>query len=209
MLLYVYVCLSVYVCVCLCFCVSYTCTTQVFSDWVTQTVRLRRGASYVELDWAVGPIPVRAVERGSSSGPATRASSAQASSAQASAGEASAGEASARHASAASAEGTGLGAAGKEVVSRFSAPSLTSQGVYYTDSNGREFQRRVRDERPTWDLQVTQPVAGNYYPVTAAAFVRDEKGGDDGLQVRLKAVLCGSYPGFWKELLECAQLFRR
>ncbi|CAN0287731.1 unnamed protein product, partial [Ectocarpus fasciculatus] len=68
---------------------------------------------------------------------------------------------------------------GKEVISRFWAPSLASKGTFYTDSNGREFQRRVRNERPTWDLDVTQPVAGNYYPATAAVFLRDEGEGDD------------------------------
>ncbi|CAN0314349.1 unnamed protein product, partial [Ectocarpus sp. 8 AP-2014] len=90
---------------------------QVFSDWVTQTIRLRRGQAYAE-----------------------------------------------------------------EVISRFWAPSLASKGTFYTDSNGREFQRRVRNERPTWDLDVTQPVAGNYYPATAAVFLRDEdeEGDDEG-----------------------------
>lgn len=119
---------------------------QVFSDWVTQTIRLRRGATHAELEWSVGPIPVGRSSDGNGG---------------------------------AAAEGL----AGKEVISRFSAPSLTSDGVFHTDANGREFQRRVRNERPTWDLDVTQPVAGNYYPVTAAAFVRDEGGGDDGIQV--------------------------
>ncbi|CAN0078829.1 unnamed protein product, partial [Ectocarpus sp. 4 AP-2014] len=31
---------------------------QVFSDWVTQTIRLRHGQAYAEVDWAVGPVPV-------------------------------------------------------------------------------------------------------------------------------------------------------
>lgn len=79
------------------------------------------------------------------------------------------------------------GDAGKEVISRFSAPSIASKGTFHTDANGREFQKRVRDYRPTWDLNVTQPVSGNYYPVTAAAFLRDEGGGDSdtygGMQV--------------------------
>ncbi len=88
------------------------------------------------------------------------------------------------------------GAAGKEVVSRFSAPSLSSRSTFYTDANGREFQARVRDNRPTWDLNVTQPVAGNFYPVTAAAFVKDEGSGggddgDDGVQVRGGGQGCG------------------
>ena len=41
-------------------------------------------------------------------------------------------------------------------------------GTFYTDSNGREMLKRVRDKRPTWDLQVQEPIAGNYYPLTAA-----------------------------------------
>ena len=79
--------------------------------------------------------------------------------------------------------GGGEGKAGKEVISRFRAPALASEGVFYSDANGREFQRRVRNRRTTWDLNVTQPVAGNYFPVTAAAFLRDEGSGDDGMQV--------------------------
>lgn len=47
-----------------------------------------------------------------------------------------------------------------------------SQGLagatFYTDSNGREMLKRVRDKRPTWNLQVQEPIAGNYYPLTAA-----------------------------------------
>ena len=54
--------------------------------------------------------------------------------------------------------------AGKEVVLRY-ASDLSSGDEVYTDANGREMQRRVRDSRPTWDLNVTEPTAGNYYPV--------------------------------------------
>ena len=120
---------------------------------MNQTIRLRRGAAYAELDWSVGPIPV---DSSFSSGDGDSGSGGG---------------------------GGGPGAAGKEVISRFRAPALASEGVFYTDANGREFQRRVRNGRPTWDLNVTQPVAGNYFPVTAAAFLRDEGSGDDGMQV--------------------------
>ena len=34
-------------------------------------------------------------------------------------------------------------------------------------------QLRVRNYRPTWTLQVNEPVAGNYYPVNTAVFIRD------------------------------------
>ena len=61
---------------------------------------------------------------------------------------------------------------GKEVVSRF-ASGLASGAELYTDSNGREMQRRQRDHRPSWQLNQTEPVAGNYFPVNTAAFVRD------------------------------------
>ena len=62
---------------------------------------------------------------------------------------------------------------GKEVILRLNS-SLASQGVWFTDSNGREFQQRVRNQRPTWKWDPTQPVAGNYYPVNAAAWLTDD-----------------------------------
>jgi hypothetical protein len=34
--------------------------------------------------------------------------------------------------------------------------------------------RRQFNYRPTWDLRVYEPIAGNYYPVSAAMYVRDE-----------------------------------
>jgi Glycosyl hydrolases family 38 C-terminal domain/Glycosyl hydrolases family 38 C-terminal beta sandwich domain len=61
---------------------------------------------------------------------------------------------------------------GKEIVTRFSTP-IDSAGVCYTDSNGREFQMRKRNYRPTWNLEVFEPIAGNYYPVNAAIYIED------------------------------------
>ena len=40
---------------------------------------------------------------------------------------------------------------GKEVISSFST-DIQSDGKLYTDSNGREFQERKRNFRPTWEL---------------------------------------------------------
>ena len=51
---------------------------------------------------------------------------------------------------------------------------LLSGRELFTDANGREMQRRLRNERPTWQLNVTEPIAGNYYPLTAAAYLRDQ-----------------------------------
>jgi Glycosyl hydrolases family 38 C-terminal domain/Glycosyl hydrolases family 38 C-terminal beta sandwich domain len=62
---------------------------------------------------------------------------------------------------------------GKEVVTRFVTPMKTDS-IFYTDSNGREFQKRQRNFRPTWALHMFEPVAGNYYPVNAAMFMADQ-----------------------------------
>ncbi|XP_078091137.1 lysosomal alpha-mannosidase isoform X2 [Mustelus asterias] len=63
---------------------------------------------------------------------------------------------------------------GKEVISRFDTP-LKTDGIFYTDSNGREILRRRRDYRPTWKLNQTEPVAGNYYPVNTRIYMKDGK----------------------------------
>lgn len=62
---------------------------------------------------------------------------------------------------------------GKEVVIRFQS-DLKSNSLFYTDSNGREMLTRKRDFRPTWPLEQTEPVAGNYYPVNSRIIIRDE-----------------------------------
>jgi lysosomal alpha-mannosidase len=61
---------------------------------------------------------------------------------------------------------------GKEVVSRFST-DLQTDGLFYTDSNGRELLERKRNYRPTWELDLSEPESGNYYPVTSRILIRD------------------------------------
>ncbi|CAA3008839.1 probable alpha-mannosidase At5g13980 isoform X1 [Olea europaea subsp. europaea] len=60
----------------------------------------------------------------------------------------------------------------KEVVSQIST-TLQNNKTFYTDSNGRDFLERIRDYRADWDLQVNQPVAGNYYPINLGIFMKD------------------------------------
>ncbi|XP_036045066.1 lysosomal alpha-mannosidase-like [Onychomys torridus] len=96
---------------------------QNFSAWCSQVVRLYPGQRHLELEWTVGPIPVR-------------------------------------------------DNSGKEVISRFKTPMKTN-GEFYTDSNGREILKRRRDHRPTWRLNQTEPVAGNYYPVNTRIYISD------------------------------------
>ncbi|KAL2520356.1 Glycosyl hydrolase family 38 protein [Forsythia ovata] len=63
---------------------------------------------------------------------------------------------------------------GKEVITRLTANMATDK-VFFTDSNARDFLKRVRDYRPGWPLKVTQPVAGNYYPINLGIFMEDKK----------------------------------
>lgn len=62
---------------------------------------------------------------------------------------------------------------GKEVVIKFDS-ELSSNSLFYTDSNGREILKRKRNYRPTWSLNQTEKISGNYYPVNSRIFIRDE-----------------------------------
>lgn len=62
---------------------------------------------------------------------------------------------------------------GREIVTRFDT-DIASNGIFYTDSNGREMLRRQRDHRDTWNLTLLEKVAGNYYPVTAKIAIEDD-----------------------------------
>ncbi|KAL1529061.1 hypothetical protein AB1Y20_000024 [Prymnesium parvum] len=64
---------------------------------------------------------------------------------------------------------------GKEVIVKYSS-GLKSQGVWYTDSNGKEMLRRVYNKRgPSYPspYNISEPVAGNYYPVNALMALDD------------------------------------
>ena len=63
-------------------------------------------------------------------------------------------------------------AQGKEVITRFTT-DIGNNATWYTDANGREFQRRVRNYRQTYPWEPTEPVAGNYFPVTSAVWMAD------------------------------------
>ena len=63
---------------------------------------------------------------------------------------------------------------GKELVIQY-ATGLASDATWFSDSNGREMVRRVRNYRPTWNFTVTEEISGNYVPMTAAAYLGDGK----------------------------------
>ena len=56
---------------------------------------------------------------------------------------------------------------GHEVTVNFHAPLIANNGVFYTDSNGLEMQRRELNFRPTWDLTLAKSmnITANYYPI--------------------------------------------
>lgn len=62
---------------------------------------------------------------------------------------------------------------GKEIVSRFETTMQTNE-IFSTDSNGREMLQRKRNVRETWEIELEEPVAGNYYPITTKIAIEDE-----------------------------------
>jgi len=68
---------------------------------------------------------------------------------------------------------------GKEVVSRYTTSIQNTDGKFFTDSNGREFVPRRRNDLGVLGyesgLTLTEPVAQNYFPVNTAIFLEDEK----------------------------------
>ncbi|KAH1115016.1 hypothetical protein J1N35_008394 [Gossypium stocksii] len=62
---------------------------------------------------------------------------------------------------------------GKEVVTKILTHMKTSK-TFYTDSSGRDFLERIQNYRKDWNLDVNQPVAGNYYPINLGMYVKDD-----------------------------------
>lgn len=50
---------------------------------------------------------------------------------------------------------------------------MTTSGTFYTDSNGREIIKRVRNYRPTYEVILNETVSGNYYPVVTRISLND------------------------------------
>uniref|UniRef100_A0A1A9ZH71 Alpha-mannosidase n=1 Tax=Glossina pallidipes TaxID=7398 RepID=A0A1A9ZH71_GLOPL len=63
---------------------------------------------------------------------------------------------------------------GKEIITRFDT-DIKSEGMFFTDSNGREMIKRLRNHRDTWNLEILEPAAGNYYPITTKIALEDDR----------------------------------
>lgn len=143
--------------------------------------RLYQGQPQVELEWTVGPIPF---EDGLGREVVLVVSEPVAA---------------IRLCQATAALGKALSLTNAVVPMQFDS-DVESGSEFWTDANGREMVKRIRqapgnqclllagsdvstevagvhccrDFRPTWQLNVTEPVAGNYYPVTAAMYIQDD-----------------------------------
>jgi alpha-mannosidase len=125
------------------------------SPYTSHTVRLTRGERFVEVEYTAGPIPMH----DASSHPHDPL------------------EAARSHPLGASS--TSATPVGKELVLRYTT-CIGSAGVFYTDSNGLEMQRRERNARPAGHAQggswKDEPVTSNYYPVNSVIALEGVEG---------------------------------
>ncbi|XP_045508879.1 lysosomal alpha-mannosidase-like [Colias croceus] len=63
---------------------------------------------------------------------------------------------------------------GKEVFIRYTT-DLENGGVFYTDANGRQTVKRIRNRRAAYQPYNLNKVAGNFYPVTSKIYIEDTK----------------------------------
>ncbi|XP_028968293.1 lysosomal alpha-mannosidase-like [Galendromus occidentalis] len=61
---------------------------------------------------------------------------------------------------------------GKEFVMTIRT-DVVSNVTFFTDSNGRDVIERVRDFRENWNSKLSEPVSGNYYPITSRININD------------------------------------
>lgn len=66
---------------------------------------------------------------------------------------------------------------GKEVVQIITHSKIKNNKTWYTDSNGLDFQKRVWNFQPTYQMDPDQNdiIPSNYYPVNAAIYIQDDK----------------------------------
>lgn len=62
---------------------------------------------------------------------------------------------------------------GTEYVLRFQT-DLETNGEFFTDSNGRQILKRIRNHRPQWNLTLEEPIPGNYYPVVSEIYIEND-----------------------------------
>uniref|UniRef100_A0AC35FAW4 Alpha-mannosidase n=1 Tax=Panagrolaimus sp. PS1159 TaxID=55785 RepID=A0AC35FAW4_9BILA len=66
-------------------------------------------------------------------------------------------------------------ATGREIISRYSVKGLKNNGIFYTDSNGRQLIKRIRNSAEFYTFEKTEPISGNYYPIPSRIIISDDK----------------------------------
>lgn len=61
---------------------------------------------------------------------------------------------------------------GKEIVTTIYS-DIFSNDTFFTDSNGRDRIKRVRNYRENWRLNLSEPESGNYYPINTRIGITD------------------------------------
>ncbi|CCD67087.1 Alpha-mannosidase [Caenorhabditis elegans] len=61
----------------------------------------------------------------------------------------------------------------KEFVTRYTT-EVHSKNQSFTDSNGRQAMERFFDGATSFEYSDTEPIAGNYYPITSFGYIKDE-----------------------------------
>lgn len=62
---------------------------------------------------------------------------------------------------------------GKEVIMKVSTPVINNNNTFYTDSNGLEMMQRILNYRPSFQVNLSEIISGNYYPVYSAISIQD------------------------------------
>ncbi|KAF7635204.1 Alpha-mannosidase [Meloidogyne graminicola] len=65
----------------------------------------------------------------------------------------------------------------KEIITRYSMPQINSNGLFWTDSNGRRNIQRKRNFNKWFKFgeNISYPIAANYYPITSRIGLSDDK----------------------------------
>lgn len=67
---------------------------------------------------------------------------------------------------------------GKEVILNIYGTGIENQGVFFTDANGLESQKRIRNHRESYNISIEDQIASNYYPINSAIYIEDVQTGD-------------------------------
>jgi lysosomal alpha-mannosidase len=63
---------------------------------------------------------------------------------------------------------------GKEIIMRYDT-DIQTNGLFYTDANGRQVLERRRDYRSSYNYTVYENVSGNYYPIPSRISIKDNQ----------------------------------